>query len=238
MQRQIFVDTETTGLEVSDGHRVIELAGVLAEDRNLTESHKRWFFNPQRQVEQAALEVHGIDDAFLQGQGLFADAAAEFIEFIAGAELIMHNAPFDVGFIDMELTKSGYKELQHYCAKVSDSLTLARRLHPGHGNSLQALCKRYNVDDSARAKHGALLDAELLAKVYFAMTSGQSSMTLDVARASRRETASGDPGADATAAVATELVNKLALVQVTAGELEAHQGFLRQLEAVKRPPED
>ena len=230
MQRQIFVDTETTGLEVSEGHRVIELACVLAEDRKLTESHKRWFFNPQRQVEKAALEVHGIGDEFLQEQGLFADAAAEFIEFIADAELIMHNAPFDVGFIDMELAKAGYKELRSYCAKISDSLTLARQLHPGRGNSLQALCERYGVDDGARVKHGALLDAELLAEVYFAMTSGQSSMALDATVASRSEKAGGAPGADATAEVAAGLASKLALVQVTADELEAHQKFMRRIQ--------
>jgi DNA polymerase-3 subunit epsilon len=176
--RQIILDTETTGLEPEDGHRVIEIGCVELIDRRLSGKHFHQYLNPERDIEDGALEVHGISREFLLDKPVFADVVEELLEFIEGAELIIHNAPFDVGFLDAELALVGRGDRVSDHARVLDTLELARDLHPGQRNSLDALCKRYEVDDSSRSLHGALLDAELLADVYLAMTGGQSDLGL------------------------------------------------------------
>ena len=177
--RQIVLDTETTGLDPAQGHKIIEIGCVELLNRKLTGNHLHVYINPQREVEAAALEVHGISNEFLADKPLFTDVAQSFIDFVEGAELIIHNAPFDIGFLDHELAalKRGYKPMDQYCS-ILDSLVMARKKHPGQKNNLDALCKRYMVDNTQRELHGALLDAEILADVYLVMTGGQSSLSL------------------------------------------------------------
>jgi len=177
--RKIVVDTETTGLEPADGHRVIEIGAVELVDRRLSGQHFHSYLNPQREIEDGALEVHGITREFLLDKPLFADVAADFLKFIHGAELVIHNAPFDLGFLDMELSllQDCPGHIRDFCS-VLDTLELARELHPGQRNNLDALCKRYEIDNSSRVLHGALLDAEILADVYLAMTGGQTDLGL------------------------------------------------------------
>ena len=176
--RQIILDTETTGLEPSDGHRIIEIGCVELVDRRLSGNHFHQYINPERDIEDGALEVHGISREFLQDKPVFADIVGDFLDFIGGAELIIHNAPFDIGFLDSELSLLSRADRMNDHAMVLDTLALARDLHPGQRNSLDALCKRYEVDNSSRSLHGALLDAEILADVYLAMTGGQSDLGL------------------------------------------------------------
>ncbi len=176
--RQIVLDTETTGLEPQDGHRIIEIGAVELVDRRLTGRHYQQYLNPEREIEDGALEVHGITREFLQDKPVFADVAQEFLEFIEGSELLIHNAPFDISFLDMELGLINSPVRIESHAQVFDTLVLARDLHPGQRNSLDALCKRYEVDNSSRNLHGALLDSEILADVYLAMTGGQSDLGL------------------------------------------------------------
>lgn len=175
--RQIVLDTETTGTEYLQGHRVIEIGCLELVDRRLTGNHFHQYVNPERESEAGALAVHGISQDFLATQPLFKDIIDKFLAFIKGAQLIIHNAPFDIGFLNNELKLVGKKfgQILDY-STVLDTLPLARQLHAGQRNSLDALCKRYNVDNSARDLHGALLDAELLSKVYLAMTGGQTSL--------------------------------------------------------------
>ena len=176
--RQIILDTETTGLEPANGHRVIEIGCVELVDRRLSGRHFHQYLNPERDIEDGALEVHGISDEFLADKPVFAEVVEEFLAFIDGAELLIHNAPFDLGFLDHELALLGRADRMADHAAVIDTLELARELHPGQRNSLDALCKRYEIDDSSRTLHGALLDAEILADVYLAMTGGQSDLGL------------------------------------------------------------
>jgi len=176
--RQIILDTETTGLEPSEGHRIIEIGCVEMIDRRLSGNHFHQYINPERDIEDGALEVHGISTEFLQDKPVFADIAADLLEFIEGAEVIIHNAPFDIGFLDNELSLLDRPDRMIDHVTVLDTLELARDLHPGQRNSLDALCKRYEVDNSSRTLHGALLDAEILADVYLAMTGGQSDLGL------------------------------------------------------------
>ena len=176
--RQIILDTETTGLEPSEGHRIIEIGCVELVDRRLSHKHLHQYINPERDIEDGALEVHGISREFLQDKPLFSEVVDEFLAFIEGAELIIHNAPFDVGFLDHELSLLGRPDRIADYATVLDTLELARDLHPGQRNSLDALCKRYDVDNSSRKLHGALLDAEILADVYLVMTGGQNDLGL------------------------------------------------------------
>ena len=179
MVRQVVLDTETTGLEPSQGHRVIEIGGVEMIDRRHTGRHFHVYLQPDRAIDPGAQQIHGITAEFLRDKPRFADIADEFIEFMAGAELVIHNAPFDVGFIDNEFRLLGRDSLTvaKMCT-VLDTLALARQLHPGQRNSLDALCKRYAVDNSQRELHGALLDARILADVYLAMTGGQATLAL------------------------------------------------------------
>ncbi len=178
--RQIVLDTETTGLEVSQGHRIIEVGCIEMVDRRLTERRFHRYINPERDIDAGAIEVHGITNADLADKPLFADILDEFLQFVAGAELVIHNASFDVGFINDELKRAGREpaDIAHHC-QVLDTLAMARRMHPGQKNSLDALCKRYEIDNSQRTLHGALLDAEILAEVYLAMTGGQAALSLD-----------------------------------------------------------
>lgn len=172
--RQIILDTETTGRDVNDNHRVIEIGCIELINRQFTGKHFHCYINPQRESEAGALAVHGLTQEFLADKPLFSAIAEEFVTFINGAELIIHNAPFDIGFLNAELKRvNNQQNLSDYCT-VLDTLPLARQMHPGQRNSLDALCKRYSVDNSNRTYHGALLDAELLAKVYLAMTGGQT----------------------------------------------------------------
>ncbi len=177
--RLIVLDTETTGLEVNQGHRIIEIGCVELVNRRLTGNHFHRYINPQREVDQGAIEVHGLTNEFLADKPLFAQVAAEFLDFVRGAELVIHNAPFDIGFLDAELKRldDSHSGLQSICS-VTDTLVMARARHPGQRNNLDALCNRYTVDNSQRDLHGALLDAEILADVYLAMTGGQTAFQL------------------------------------------------------------
>jgi DNA polymerase-3 subunit epsilon len=177
--RQIVLDTETTGLEVRQGHRVIEIGCVEIVNRKLTGNHYHQYINPERESDQGALEVHGITQEFLSDKPVFTDIAETFISFIEGAELIIHNAPFDLGFInnELELLGKNYPRIEDICTVV-DTVMMARKKHPGQKNSLDALCKRYVVDNSQRDLHGALLDSEILADVYLLMTGGQTALSL------------------------------------------------------------
>lgn len=177
--RQIVLDTETTGLDPKQGHRVIEIGCVEIENRKLTGRHFHRYLNPERDVDEAAFEVHGLSRAFLSNKPLFSQVEDEFVEFVKGAELVIHNAPFDVGFLNHELSLNNSSNglVESFCG-VLDTLLLARKKHPGQRNNLDALCKRYGIDNTQRELHGALLDAEILADVYLVMTSGQSSLLL------------------------------------------------------------
>ncbi len=179
--RQIILDTETTGLEPALGHRIVELAAVEIVNRRLTGKRFHRYLNPEREIDAGALSVHGITSEFLQGQPRFCDVAAEFLEFVKGAELIIHNASFDLGFLEHELKLAQLGSFAEHCGLIVDTLTFARELHPGKKNSLDALCERYQVDRSARTLHGALTDALLLCDVYIAMTRGQESLAIDFA---------------------------------------------------------
>ena len=178
--RQIVLDTETTGLETSQDHRIIEIGCVEMVNRKLTGRHYHQYINPQRKVDEGAMEVHGITDQFLEDKPLFDAIAPEFFEFVTGADLIIHNAPFDLGFINHETAKlpGNIAAIETGC-KIIDTLALARQKHPGQKNNLDALCKRYGVDNSQRDLHGALLDAEILADVYLLMTGGQVNLNIN-----------------------------------------------------------
>ncbi len=175
--RQIILDTETTGLDPAQGNRIIEIGCIELINRRLTNNHYHQYINPERESEAGALAVHGITQEFLSDKPLFSAIIDSFLEFIKDAQLIIHNAPFDVAFLDHELKKADkkYGRIADYCT-VFDTLPLAKQMHPGQRNSLDVLCKRYSIDNSKRDLHGALLDAELLAKVYLAMTGGQTNL--------------------------------------------------------------
>jgi len=175
--RLVVLDTETTGLDPKTGHRIIEIGAVEIVDRRLTGRHYHQYINPERRIDAGAQEVHGISNEFLDDKPLFSVIADEFLEFVTGSELVIHNADFDMGFLNNELrlNKSKLKKLELVC-EVTDSLALARHKHPGQSNSLDALCRRYGVDNSSRTLHGALLDAEILADVYLLMTGGQTAL--------------------------------------------------------------
>jgi DNA polymerase-3 subunit epsilon len=178
--RQIFLDTETTGLSPAQGHRVIEVAAVETINRRPTGNHFHEYVNPEREIDQAAQEVHGITLEFLQDKPLFAAIAEDFIQFVSGAELIMHNAPFDVGFLNSELGRIGLQPVESICDKVTDTLKMAKDARPGQRNNLDALCRHFGIDNTRRTLHGALLDSELLAEVYMALTRGQDSLMMDL----------------------------------------------------------
>ena len=177
--RQIVLDTETTGLEPEQGHRIIEIGCVELVDRRLTGNNFHVYLQPDREIDAAAIEVHGITNEYLADKPRFADLAGDLMGYLEGAELVIHNAPFDVGFLDAELARiETAGSISDHCT-VLDTLVMARKMHPGQRNSLDALCGRYDVDNSRRDKHGALLDAEILADVYLAMSGGQRALSLD-----------------------------------------------------------
>jgi len=220
-QRQIVLDTETTGLEPQQGHRIIEIGCVEMVERRLTGNNFHQYLQPERQIDAAAIEVHGITNEFLADKPRFREVAKDFIEYVRGAELIIHNAPFDVGFLDHEL--AGCLEpplkIDELC-RVTDTLVMAKRMHPGQRNSLDALCKRYAIDNSHRELHGALLDAEILADVYLRMTGGQGLLSLDQE--------GGEAGASAAAEVRRVVPGRwqLKVVSASAEELAAHEARL------------
>jgi DNA polymerase III subunit epsilon len=193
--RQIVLDTETTGLEHSQGHRLIEIGCVELIDRKLTGRHYHQYVNPQREIDAGAIEVHGITNEMLADKPLFAQVADNLLEFISGAELIIHNASFDLGFLNSELNRlgRGHEPVERICG-IIDTLLMARQRHPGQKNNLDALCQRYGVDNSQRDLHGALLDAEILADVYLLMTGGQTALELASTEAEDRRSAGGGTG--------------------------------------------
>ncbi|HUO78846.1 MAG TPA: DNA polymerase III subunit epsilon [Steroidobacteraceae bacterium] len=217
--RQIILDTETTGLEPAQGHRIIEIGCVELVNRRATGRTFQRYLNPERDIDPGAEAVHGLSGAFLADQPRFAEVAEEFVGFVSGAELIIHNAPFDVAFIDHEFGRlpPPQRLLTDLCT-ILDTLALARQLHPGQRNSLDALCKRYGVDNSNRELHGALLDARILADVYLAMTGGQGALTLH---------AQADDGGRARAIRAQRRGHiEIPVIRATAEELEAHERAL------------
>jgi DNA polymerase-3 subunit epsilon len=213
--RLIVLDTETTGLNARLGDRVIEIGCVELLGRTITERHFHRYLNPGRESEDGALKVHGITREFLADKPRFAEIAREFLDYVQGADLVIHNADFDVEFLNMELALAGFGKLGEHVAKVIDSLAMARELHPGKKNGLDALCERYLVNNAHRTLHGALLDARLLAEVYLAMTRGQESLVIEL-----------DSPASAAAAIAAVDVSRLAVVRATAAEAAAHEKAL------------
>jgi DNA polymerase-3 subunit epsilon len=223
--RQIVLDTETTGLEVRQGHRLIEIACVEMVERRPTGRHYQTYLNPDRLIDEGAKQVTGIEDEFLLDKPRFAEVADEFLAFIKGAELIIHNATFDVGFLDAELARLGpqYGRIADHCP-VIDTLVMARERYPGQRNSLDALCKRLGVDNSARDLHGGLIDAQLLAEVYLAMTSGQ--VALDLAFE-----AAPEQGGTAQVVVPVVLTRRPKVLRASEDELAAHE---RRLDALDK----
>ncbi|QOC21558.1 DNA polymerase III subunit epsilon [Wenzhouxiangella sp. AB-CW3] len=219
--RQIVLDTETTGLEPSEGHRIIEIGCLEMVERRITDRTFHVYLNPDREVEHEALQVHGISNEFLADKPRFDDVAGEFLEFIRDAELVIHNASFDVGFLDSELARLEQPTRVTEHATVLDTLDLARELHPGQRVSLDALCKRYEVDNSGRDLHGALLDAELLAEVYLAMTGGQVDLGLALSD-ENEETVGYEP------LEALDL-SRLVVRRATTEEMAAHQARLESI---------
>ncbi|MCU7553942.1 DNA polymerase III subunit epsilon [Alteromonas sp. ASW11-19] len=219
--RQIVLDTETTGIDPKEGHRIIEIGCVEVVDRKLTGNHFHVYINPGRQIEQEAIEVHGITNEFLADKPVFRDVAEDFVNFIRGAQLVIHNAPFDVGFMDHEFAmepKTRSVKTADICS-VLDTLAVARKMHPGQKNNLDALCKRYGIDNSHRELHGALLDAEILADVYLLMTGGQTRLNL-----AGKNSESGE-SADAIRRVKRN-GNKLKVIKASADELTQHEARL------------
>ncbi|MBK1617335.1 DNA polymerase III subunit epsilon [Lamprobacter modestohalophilus] len=231
--RQLVVDTETTGLEPSEGHRVIEIGCVEVVERQLTKANFHRYLQPDREIDAGAVAVHGISNAFLADKPRFAEIAEELIEYLRGAELVIHNAAFDVGFLNHELSqwRPDAPRIEDICTVV-DTLALARKRHPGQRNSLDALCRRYEIDNTRRDLHGALLDAEILADVYLAMTGGQVSLALG----SEANRDGRDGGGEAEGAPRRVRKDRPALRIVRATELEqsAHRARLEAINAVSQ----
>lgn len=219
--RQIVLDTETTGIDPAEGHRIIEIGCVELMERQTTGRHYHVYINPEREVEAEAITVHGITNEFLADKPKFADIADEFFDFIKGAELVIHNAAFDIGFMDSEFARlKPVRRTADHCSVV-DSLAVARKKHPGQKNSLDALCKRYGVDNSSRDLHGALLDAEILAEVYLLLTGGQTALSLDAGS----DEAGGGSGIRRLA----EDRKPLTVVRASSEEASAHDEFMALL---------
>lgn len=220
--RQIVLDTETTGLEPEQGHRIIEIGCVELVNRRLSGRHFHQYVRPDRRIDPAAFAVHGISDEVLEDKPPFSEVAEAFLAFVEGAELIIHNAPFDVGFLNHELARidAAHPPIESRCS-VLDTLALARELHPGQRNNLDALCKRYAVDNSGRELHGALLDAEILADVYLAMTGGQATLDLSTA----------PPAAGRASLEGAAKRGRLRVIRASDSELEAHYARLDSIDA-------
>jgi DNA polymerase-3 subunit epsilon len=219
MTRQIVLDTETTGLEPELGHRIIELGAVELVNRRPTGNHFHYYLNPERESDEAALRVHGISNEFLLDKPKFPEVARQFLDYVDGAELIIHNAAFDIAFLNAELTRCKLPLVTECCPTVTDTLKLARELHPGKRNGLDALCDRYAIDNSHRTLHGALLDAQLLAEVYLAMTRGQDSLLVGLIEQS-------------VTVIETAIEERytLSVLAATAEEVAAHELYLADLD--------
>lgn len=218
--RHIILDTETTGLSPALGHRIIEVAAVEMVHRRLTGNRYHCYLNPEREIDVGAQQVHGISLEFLQDKPKFAEVSQEFLAFIAGGELVIHNAPFDVGFLNHELARLNLEPVETCCQGVIDTLKLAKELHPGQKNNLDALCRRYEVDNSNRTLHGALLDAELLAEVYLAMTRGQENLMMEIT-----------PDTQSAAMIAALVpLNPLQVRRASAEELALHGALLADID--------
>lgn len=220
--RQIVLDTETTGLETRDGHRIIEIGCVEVINRRPTGNNFHVYLQPDRKIDDGAIEVHGITNEFLADKPRFEDIVGDFVEYIRGAELVIHNAPFDVGFINHELRRTGAQEcdIAGFC-DILDTLTLARRMHPGQKNNLDALCRRYDISNAHRDLHGALLDAEILADVYLAMTGGQTALLLG-----GESSVEGAGGSPTDIRRLTSERPPLKVVRASEAELTAHEACL------------
>ena len=213
--RQIVLDTETTGLNARLGDRVIEIGCIELLSRNVTDRSFHTYVDPQRDVDEGASRVHGLTREFLSDKPKFGDIAKQFVDYLQGAELIIHNADFDVEFLDQELALAGFRKLSEYSSKIIDTLAMARELHPGKRNSLDALCERYAVNNAHRTLHGALLDARLLAEVYLALTRGQESLVMEL-----------DAPSEAAVAAARIDAKKLTVLRASAEEAKAHEKVL------------
>jgi DNA polymerase-3 subunit epsilon len=224
--RQIVLDTETTGLKPEDGHRIIEIACVELVNRRPSGRHVHFYFNPERSCDPGAFKVHGLSDEFLADKPLFAEVADDIEQFCRGAEVIIHNAPFDVGFLEHEYQRLQRPGLVAWAQTITDTLVLSKQLNPGKRHNLDALCERYGVNNAHRSLHGALLDAQLLAEVYLAMTRGQNSLMMELA-------AGDSDGAQEFDIQALNLV----VLRADDEELTAHEQYLDRLEKeIKRPP--
>lgn len=221
--RQIILDTETTGIDPEAGHNVIEIGCVEMVRRRLTGNTWHQYIKPDREVEAEAIEVHGITNEFLEDKPRFAELAGEFLEFVRGAELIIHNAAFDIGFLNTELARNGITERVDDICTVTDTLMLARKKYPGQRNSLDALCRRYGIDNSHRELHGALLDSEILADVYLALTGGQTSLQLG-----QGDSEDGE-GEEPIRRIDTRALN-LAVLPASQDECARHEAFLDLLD--------
>ena len=219
-ERQIVLDTETTGLNAKLGDRVIEIGCIELLSRRVTERHFHTYLDPEREIEEGAAKVHGLTREFLSDKPRFAEVAKEFLDYVHGAELIIHNAAFDVEFLDAELGLADLGRLADHVGGVVDTLALARELHPGRRNSLDALCERYGVDNAHRTMHGALLDARLLAEVYLAMTRGQESLSMEL----------DDDPAPVAGGPARFDTSRLVVVRASAEEAAAHEKLLERME--------
>jgi len=217
--RQVFLDTETTGLDPNQGHRIIEIAAVEINNRQLSENQFHIYVNPERDIDAAAQEVHGITLEFLKDKSFFQDIAEDFLNFIQGSELIIHNAPFDIGFLNMELGRMGLSKIEDHIKKITDSLVMARELRPGQRNNLDALCKAYKVDNSKRSQHGALLDAQLLSEVYLGMTRGQEDIAINFSEDEKK--------------IHLDRVDqsKLKVVHANEEDLQSHEAYLEKIQA-------
>ena len=219
--RQIFLDTETTGLYADKGDRIIEIGCVELVNRKLTDSHKHFYLNPGRDSHEDALRIHGISNEFLRDKPAFAAVADDLLAFVAGAEIIIHNAPFDLGFLNQELAQIGRAQFRSFVGSVTDTLVMAKEMYPGKRNSLDALCDRLGVDNSGRTLHGALLDAELLADVYINLTRGQEALLME----------SGTSESDNGARMSIDLsAYELPVLYASVQEIEAHTAVLLQLD--------
>jgi DNA polymerase III subunit epsilon len=217
--RQIILDTETTGLDPALGNRIIEIGAVEIVNRQPTGKHFHRYVNPERDSEDGALQVHGITSEFLADKPKFREVAQEFLDYVKGAELVIHNAPFDIAFLNHELRLLDLKPVKTYCPSVIDTLKLARELHPGKRNSLDALCERYQIDNAGRTLHGGLLDAQLLAEVYLAMTRGQGMLMIDAA-----------PAAASQSEINTREKIEVMVLRASAEELAAHDAQLTEID--------
>ncbi len=222
--RHIFLDTETTGLYANQGHRIIEIAAIEIVNRRPTNNSFHFYINPDREIDPAAQEVHGITLDFLQDKPRFTEIASDFLRFVKDSTLIIHNAPFDIGFINMELGLIEKPPVEEVVDSIIDTLKMAKDMRPGQRNSLDALCRFYNIDNSQRSLHGALLDAQLLAEVYLAMTRGQEDLMIDFQYS----------GSDVIGEKNTKRPTNLFVLKANDDELKSHEAYLNKMKGEKK----